>query len=58
MKPILKLPIIKDMPIKTKVLSMDEYLKFVEDNLKESFDRESYWKWKKIASVDVPFKLI
>jgi len=42
---------------KPKVLSMDEYLKFVQFNLKESFDKEAYAKWKKMSVVNVAFFL-
>ena len=53
----LNLPIIKGLISKTKVLSMDEYLKFVQFNLKHSFDKKSYRKWKKLLTVNVPFNI-
>lgn len=43
----LKLPIIKKIETKKKVLSMNEYLKFVQFNLKHDFDKKAYAKWKR-----------
>ena len=54
----LKLPIIKDLPQKQRILSMDDYLKFVMFNLKHAFDKKSYAKQKQLLAVDVPFKLM
>lgn len=53
----LKLPIIKGPTGAPKILSMDEYLEFVQFNLKYTFDRKSYEKWKKLLSVNVPFRI-
>lgn len=53
----LKLPIIKDAMSKPKVLSMNEYLKFVQFNLKGAFDRKAYAKWKKMLVVNVSFSI-
>lgn len=53
----LKLPIIKAPRQEPKILSMDDYLKFVQFNLKHTFDRKVYAKWKKMLAVDVPFSL-
>ena len=53
----LKLPIIKGIMSKAKVLSMDEYLKFVQFNLKHTFDRKAYAEWKKMSAVNVAFSL-
>ena len=53
----LKLPIIKKIMSKPKVLSMDEYFKFVQFNLKHAFDKKAYARWKKMLIVDVPFSL-
>ena len=50
-----KLPIIKEMNTPKRVLSMDEYLNFVQFNLKNAFDKKAYSKWKKMLIVDVPF---
>lgn len=54
----LNLPIIKGPMKEPRPLSMDEYLKFVEFNLKEiPFDREVYAKEKKLLAVNVPFRI-
>ena len=53
----LKLPVIKAGLSKSKVLSMDEYLDFVQFNLKHAFDKKAYMKWKKMLVVNVPFFL-
>jgi hypothetical protein len=53
----LKLPIIKEAMSKAKVLSMNEYFKFVQFNLKQAFNKKAYTKWKKMLIVDVPFSL-
>ncbi len=51
----LKLPIIEKTMSKTKILTMNEYLKFVQFNLKQAFDKKAYAKWKKILTVNSPF---
>ena len=51
----LKLPVIRENGSKTKVLSMNEYLRFVQFNLEQVFDRKAYAKWKKMSVVNVPF---
>ncbi len=51
----LKLSVIKEPLPKPRVLSMDEYLKFVQFNLKHAFDKKAYAIWKKKLSVNVPF---
>ena len=53
----LNLPIIKIPETKPKVLSMDDYLKFVQFNLKHAFNKKAYAKWKKMSAVDAPFSL-
>lgn len=54
----LNLPIIKGEDIsKKKVLSMDDYLKFVEFNLKHTVNIEAARKEKKALAVNVPFVL-
>ena len=53
----LNLPIIKGSLPEPRVLSNDEYLKFVQFNLKHAFDRKAYFKQKKMLAVDVPFSL-
>ncbi len=51
----LKLPIMSKVTSKAKVLSMDEYFKFVQFNLKHAFDKKAYRKQKKMLAVNVPF---
>lgn len=51
----LKLPIIKNLHSDARILSMDDYLKFVQFNLRHAFDKKAYAKWKKILAVNVPF---
>ncbi len=54
----LNLPIIKNYNSPSPpILSMDEYLKFVQFNLENCFDKETYFQWKEIIAVDVPFFL-
>ena len=54
----LNLPIIKGEDIfNKKSLSMDEYLRFVEFNLKYTVDIEAARKLKKELAVNVPFSL-
>ena len=52
-----ELPIIKKTNTNKRILSMDEYLKFVQFNLKHTFDRKAYQKWKKKIVVNVPFSM-
>jgi hypothetical protein len=49
------LPIIRKTRNKKRMLSMDEYLEFIQFNLQNAFDKEGYEKWKKMLSVNVPF---
>ncbi len=51
----LKLPVIHGTVSKARVLSMNEYLKFVQFNIEQVFDRKAYTKWKKMLVVNVPF---
>ena len=53
----LKLPIFKSPLAEAKILSMDDYLKFVQFNLKHAFDKRAYAKWKKMLVVNAPFSL-
>ncbi len=53
----LNLPIVKELTPNKKILSMDEYLQFVQFNLQHTFDRKSYEKWKKLLAVNVPFSI-
>ena len=53
----LKLPVIRIPLPEARTLSMDEYLRFVQDHLKYTFDRKSYEATKKVSGVNVRFKL-
>ena len=52
-----KLPIIKETRGQKRILSMDEYLKFIQFNLQNTFDKKGYEKWKKMLAVNVPFSI-
>ena len=52
-----ELPVIKETDPQKRALSMDEYLEFVQFNLKHAFNRKSYAKWKKLQAVNAPFFL-
>jgi len=51
----LKLPIVQTPHRKARILSMDEYLQFVQFNVKHAFDKKAYAKWKKMSAVNVLF---
>jgi hypothetical protein len=51
------LPVIKKTNSGKRILSMEEYLKFVEFNIKYTLDKKSHWKWKKKLAVNVPFRI-
>lgn len=53
----LKLPVIKQPLAGPRILSMDDYLKFVQFNLKHAFNKKAYARWKKMLAVNVPFVL-
>ena len=53
----LNLPVIKAKSSKSKILSMDEYLRFVQFNLAQAFDKKAYLKWKKMLAVKASFSL-
>lgn len=53
----LKLPVIKAPMPKPKILSMNDYLKFVQFNLKNAFDKKAYAKWKRKLAVNAKFAL-
>ncbi len=53
----LKIPVLKNSASSIKTLSMDDYLKFVQFNLKNNFNQVAYAKWKKMLVVNVPFVL-
>jgi len=52
-----KLPIIKEAHTQKRILSMDDYLEFVQFNLKHAFNKKAYAKWKKMLVVNVPFSI-
>ncbi|MCA9398646.1 MAG: hypothetical protein KC618_02770 [Candidatus Omnitrophica bacterium] len=51
------LPIIKAVDKQKRILSMDDYLDFVQFNLKNTLDKKAYEKWKKMIVVNEPFLL-
>ena len=51
----LNLPIIRGALPEAKRLSMDEYLKFIDFQLKYVIDKKVIRKQKKIAAVNIPF---
>lgn len=53
----LRLPVIKGPMSEPRTLSMDDYLEFVQFNLKYAFNRKAYTKWKKMLVVNVPFSI-
>ncbi len=53
----LKLPIFTINIVPPRVLSMDDYLKFVQFNLKYVVDRKAYRALKKKQAVNVRFSL-
>ena len=54
----LEFPIIKGLLPSAKWLSMDDYLKFINLNLKyKIIDKKFYRKWKKFSAVNAPFSL-
>ncbi len=54
----LKLPIIRGKTGSKKQLSMDDYAKFVDLNLKYTIDREANKKQKRLLACTKPFSLI
>ncbi|MBL7198395.1 MAG: hypothetical protein ISS47_09900 [Candidatus Omnitrophica bacterium] len=53
----LRLPIIRGRIPQPKSLSMDDYLKFVNFNLRYTLNKKAYRQSKRMMAVDVPFKL-
>lgn len=51
----LRFPIIKKPLPEPKILSMDDYLRFVSFNLKHTFNKGPYQNWKKDSAVNVAF---
>ena len=43
-------------PQPDRILSMEEYLEFVQFNLDNLFDKDSYFRWKETIAVNAPFK--
>jgi hypothetical protein len=53
----LKLPVMRGPAGESRTLSMDDYLEFVQFNLKHAFNKRAYTKWKKMLAVNVPFSI-
>lgn len=53
----LNLPVIKGSLPPARHLSMDDYLKFVEFNLRCAFDKKANRRWKKLSAVNTRFIL-
>ena len=53
----LNLPVFTGPSLPPPVLSMNDYLDFVEFNLKYTFNREAYEKEKRLSAVDISFML-
>mgnify|MGYP001596022137 CR=1 FL=1 len=45
------------IPQPDRILSMEEYLEFVQFHIENLFDQESYSRWKETIAVNAPFKL-
>ena len=53
----MKLPAVRNIPIKDKWLSTDNYLKFVIFNSRYTSDRKTGRKWKRLLGINAPFVL-
>lgn len=53
----LNFPIIRDKIVPKRQLSMDDYVKFVNLNLKYTVDRKANKKQKKLLACNEPFNL-
>lgn len=53
----LEFPVISGPLPEKKQLSMDEYLEFVQFNLKYASDIKVTRKWKKLLAVKIPFSI-
>lgn len=53
----LNLPVIKGKTPSPRYLSMDDYVKFVDLNLRYTLDRKNIRKYKRLLAVNVPFSL-
>jgi len=56
-RPELNLPVIKKEIPPSRWLSMDDYVKFVNLNLKYTLNKKANKRWKKVSMVNVPFSL-
>lgn len=54
----LNFPIIRDKAVSKRQLSMNDYVKFVNLNLKYMVDRESNKKQKRLLACNEPFSLV
>ncbi|MFH1854396.1 MAG: hypothetical protein ABH815_03685 [Candidatus Omnitrophota bacterium] len=54
----LNFPIIRDKASSKKQLSMDDYVKFVNLNLKYTVDRKAIKKQKRLLACNKPFSLV
>jgi hypothetical protein len=53
----LNLPVIKGKTPSPRSLSMDDYVKFIDLNLRYTLDRKNIRKYKSLLAVNVPFSL-
>lgn len=53
----LKFPILKETVLEPKALSMDEYLRFVNFNLRYTTDKAACREQKRAQAVNIRFKL-
>ncbi len=53
----LNIPIIKGKIPGAKILSMNDYLKFVYLHLRYTFNKDANKEWKKMSGVNAPFFL-
>ena len=53
----LNLPIIQGSSGESRILSMDDYLRFVQFNLQNAFDRDAYAERKRMLAVDAIFSI-
>lgn len=56
-EPELKFPVIKGNPMPPPVLSMDQYVEFVQFFVQHLMDRKAYEEDRKLSVVNVPFRL-
>lgn len=53
----IRLPIIRGTGPAKKILSMDDYLRFVSFNWRYTVNKRAVRKWKRWQAVNVPFSL-